>query len=165
MSDPTTATIIMGTRITSAWKPPEGLPRPAAAARADRPMRTRTPLTAMTKVQALCRRMKPRLTKPMDHDRMDVRREDDAADGVGGSFVALFEVSTITLSTVLQTRRVLQAASCPTRASLSGRRVGELPGSREVVVLHIIGDHEKVGLLSVSYLFVRVLTGFASCLY
>ena len=81
MTDPTTAMIIMGMRMTSAWKPLEGLPRPAAAASAERPMRTRTPLTAITKVQALCSRMKPKLTMATDHDLIEVRAASGAADG------------------------------------------------------------------------------------
>ncbi|WP_433965028.1 hypothetical protein [Tunturiibacter gelidiferens] len=52
----------MGIRIASRWKPVGGGWMPKVAdARALRPMATRTPLRAMTAVQALCRTINARL--------------------------------------------------------------------------------------------------------
>ena len=68
-TEPPTARTIIGIRIASAWNPLEGRCRPAAAARALRPITTLTPLIAITAVQALCSRTNRKLEIAMVHER------------------------------------------------------------------------------------------------
>ena len=67
--EPPTARTIIGIRIASAWNPLAGRCRPAAAARALRPITTLTPLIAMTAVHALCSTMNRKPETAMTHER------------------------------------------------------------------------------------------------
>jgi hypothetical protein len=76
------AAIIIGIRITSRWKPPAGAWMPiVASASALRPMATRTPLIAMTAVQALCKTINTRLVMLTSHVRLPAGPSDNAGAG------------------------------------------------------------------------------------
>jgi len=67
--EPVRARIIIGMRMTSAWKLPVNLLRPRAVANDPKPITALIPLIAMTAVQALCSKIKSRQVKLTAHIR------------------------------------------------------------------------------------------------
>lgn len=68
ITDPMTATIIIGTLILAAWIEKMKLGITEAAASEVKPITNRNPLNASTAAQALCSRMNTKLVSPATHE-------------------------------------------------------------------------------------------------
>src|SRR5260370_39792594 len=68
-SEPPDAANIIGMRIASEWNAPQKIFNPETAAKEPIPIISRSPLIAITAVQALWRRTNRKLTKAMTQDR------------------------------------------------------------------------------------------------